>query len=145
MEYFYDSAEFLNRSKISEKEKEQLFFFVKDFIDVYLKIQNSDKSALEEEFVIRNYLLYKGLYYIYLYKKDISKYMYYIQKMIINYILSGNYRGVEFIKKIMILEGINSISNQQKVKIFQEKLLSICGEKFRKDYMDTMKPSLESI
>ena len=145
MEYFYDSAEFLNRSKISEKEKEQLFFFIKDFIDVYLKIQNSDKSALEEEFVIRNYLLYKGLYYIYLYKKDISIYIYYIQKMIINYIISGNYRGVEFIKKIMILEGINSISNQQKVKIFQEKLLSICGEKFRKDYMDTMKPSLESI
>jgi hypothetical protein len=138
MDYFYNSIEFSSRAKLSEKEKEMIFIFIYTIISIYKDIIDDKINHTNNTFINENYLLKLGIKY--LRDKNIQRStfvsnLYLIEKIGKNYILSGNYRGLDFIKKVIILDTIICINAQFSLKLLKERLLSICGEKFRKEYL----------
>jgi hypothetical protein len=138
MDYFYNSNEFYSRAKLSDKEKEMIFIFIYSITTIYKDIIEDKVNDTNIKFINENYLLKLGIKY--LRDKNIQKNtfvpnLYLIEKIGKNYILSGNYRGLDFIKKVIILDTIICIDAQFSQKILKERLLSICGEKFRKEYL----------
>jgi hypothetical protein len=138
MDYFYNSNEFSSRAKLSDKEKEIIFIFIYSIISIYKDIIEDKINHTNSTFINDNYLLKLGIKY--LKDKNIQKNafvsnLYLIEKIGKNYILSGNYRGLDFIKKVIILDTIICIDAQFSQKLLKEKLLSVCGEKFRKEYL----------
>ena len=138
MDYFYNSIEFSSRAKLSEKEKEMIIMFIYSIISINKDIIDDKVNHSNSTFINENYLLKLGIKY--LRDKNIQRNayvsnLYLIDKIGKNYILSGNYRGLEFIKKVIILDTIICIDAQFSQKLLKERLLSICGEKFRKEYL----------
>jgi hypothetical protein len=138
MDYFYNSNEFSSRAKLSDKEKEIIFNFIYSIISIYKDIIEDKINHTNSTFINENYLLKLGIKYLKdtnIQKNTFVSNLYLIEKIGKNYILSGNYRGLDFIKKNIILDTIICIDAQFSEKLLKEKLLSICGEKFRKEYL----------
>ena len=138
MDYFYNSNEFYSRAKLSDKEKETMFIFIYSMISIYKDILEDKVDHTNSTFINENYLLKLGIKYLKdknIQKNSVVPNLYLIEKIGKNYILSGNYRGLDFIKKVIILDTIICIDAQFSQKLLKERLLSICGEKFRKEYL----------
>lgn len=147
MDYFYNSSEFTSRAKLSEKEKESLILFIYHIISIYNEIIENKLDHTNNKFIQDNYLFKLAMKYLpdqSLQNNEYVSNLDLIYKIGKNYILSGNYRGLEFIKKIIIMDTIICIEGKKPIFILKEKLLSICGEKFRNEYLSrehTMKES----
>jgi hypothetical protein len=138
MDYFYNSSEFSSRAKLSDKEKDSLIVFIFSILSIYNDVIDNKVDHKKNKFINENYLLNLGVKYLNdrnLQKNEYISYLHLIDKIGKNYILSGNYRGLEFLKKIIILDTIICIEGKKSIFILKEKLLSICGEKFRKEYL----------
>ncbi len=138
MDFFYNSSEFSSRAKLSEKDKESLIIFIFEILSIYDDLIENKIDHLNNKFIRDNYLFRLGIKYLTdqsLQKNEYVSNLYLIHKIGKNYILSGNYRGIEFLKKVLILDTIIYIDMKKSRYILREKLLSICGEKFRNEYI----------
>ena len=139
MDYFYNSNEYLARAKIADRDFAKLFPFISSLISAYNSII-SDKNPDSIDLIQSTYIL--KLSFKYMNPKDSNlkiraedNLSFIFEKITKLYILSGNFRGIEFIKKNMYLEFILSYDNKLNNKIFKEKILSRLGEKFRLEYI----------
>lgn len=156
MDYFYNSEEFFNRAKLSERDIEKLYEYIFLLSGLYSKFLNAtaDKKNIDGKSISSEnsqpYHVFKGksdeiensyllkLAFKYLKMDDSNnsnENLYIIEKIGKLYILSGNYRGLEFIKKYMNLEYVIAFNKKMSTKFFREKLLSIIGEKLRTGYL----------
>ena len=149
MDYFYNSTELNSRSKLSDKEKLELNEYIFSILELYTKYIESRVDILISPIKNQSYLLKIGFNLlitdrIFENEKDSASQFYILNKIIKIYILSGNYRGLVFIKKVIIIEFFKGIEKQNSISILKEKILSLCGEKFRRDYLIFEKSMEES-
>ena len=149
MDYFYNSTELNNRSKLSDKEKLELNEYIFSILELYTQYIESRVDILISPIINQSYLLKIGFNLlitdrIFENEKDSASQFYILNKIIKIYILSGNYRGLVFIKKVIIIEFFKGIEKQNSISILKEKILSLCGEKFRRDYLIFEKSMEES-
>jgi hypothetical protein len=149
MDYFYNSTELNSRSKLSDKEKLELNEYIFSILELYTKYIESRVDILISPIINQSYLLKIGFNLlitdrIFENEKDSASQFYILNKIIKIYILSGNYRGLVFIKKVIIIEFFKGIEKQNSISILKEKILSLCGEKFRRDYLIFEKSMEES-
>lgn len=146
MDYFYNSQEFFNRSKISDKDIDRIYEYIFSLSELYLHLYRNQSLKNKIEFsstkdyyfkdIINSYLLKLAFKYLIIERLDEpNNNLYIIEKIGKLYILSGNYRGIDFLKKYMILELVIAYNKKLSVNIFKEKLLSIIGEKLRNGYL----------
>jgi hypothetical protein len=149
MDYFYNSTELNSRSKLSDKEKLELNEYIFSILELYTQYIESRVDILISPIINQSYLLKIGFNLlitdrIFENEKDSASQFYILNKIIKIYILSGNYRGLVFIKKVIIIEFFKGIEKQNSISILKEKILSLCGEKFRRDYLIFEKSMEES-
>ena len=149
MDYFYNSTELNSRSKLSDKEKLELNEYIFSILELYTKYIESRVDILISPVINQSYLLKIGFNLlitdrIFENEKDSASQFYILNKIIKIYILSGNYRGLVFIKKVIIIEFFKGIEKQNSISILKEKILSLYGEKFRRDYLIFEKSMEES-
>jgi hypothetical protein len=140
MDYFYNSLEFNNRSKLSEKEKIELNEFIFSILELYKQYSQKNFDILGSKIINQIYLLKIGLKILSNIQsfensnEKVSRF-YIIDKIIKFNILSGNYRSLDFLKKIIIMEFFIGIEKTSSIRILKEKIISICGENYRKNYL----------
>ena len=149
MDYFYNSIEFNSRSKLSEKEKIELNDHIYSILELYNKYLKNKEDILVSQIIDQSYLLKIGFNLlitnrIFVNDNDSALQFYILNKIFKFYVLSGNYRGLVFLKKIIIIEFFKGIEKENNLNIFKEKILSLCGEKFRRDYLIFEKSKEES-
>jgi hypothetical protein len=149
MDYFYNSTELNSRSKLSDKEKLELNEYIFSILELYTQYIESRVDILISPIINQSYLLKIGFNLlitdrIFENEIDSASQFYILNKIIKIYILSGNYRGLLFIKKVIIIEFFKGIEKQNSISILKEKILSLCGEKFRRDYLIFEKSMEES-
>ena len=149
MDYFYNSTELNSRSKLSDKEKLELNEYIFSILELYTQYIESRVDILISPIINQSYLLKIGFNLlitdrIFENEKDSASQFYILNKIIKIYILSGNYRGLVFIKKVIIIEFFKGIEKQNSISILKEKILSLYGEKFRRDYLIFEKSMEES-
>ncbi len=140
MDCFYNSLEFNNRSKLSDKEKIELNEFIFSILELYKQYSPKNFDNLRSKLINQIYLLKIGLKILsnnQTFEDPIDNVpQFYIINNIIKYnILSGNYRGLDFLKKIIIMEFFIGAEKKSSIRILKEKILSICGENYRKNYL----------
>lgn len=119
----------LNISRIidcSKEEKKECLDTVDKILTVSRKAHKKGLLALEEDTCISGSKFFK---------KGIELLLYGIEPLVLrkileNYILVGNYKGKELLKRILILEGILSIQMGDYPWVIREKLSSYFGEDY---------------
>jgi len=140
MDYFYNSTELNSRSKLSDKEKIELNDYIYSILELYTQYLEMKQDILNSQIISQSYLLKIGFKLlitnrIFINENESIPQFFILDKIIKFYVLSGNYRGLYFIKKVIIIEFFKGIEKQNSLNIFKEKILSLGGEKFRRDYL----------
>ncbi|MCB1143065.1 MAG: hypothetical protein KDK54_12535 [Leptospiraceae bacterium] len=132
MGFFYSADVLVERMRMTEKQSEKLDSTIEFILKIFNKIRHyglhsleSDYKNIEPEFVFR-----RKFVQIILQSADIES----GTKILEYYILTGNYQGYDLVYRLLYLEALSAIFQYESPIAIEEKLLSVCGEKFREEY-----------
>jgi hypothetical protein len=126
MVHFYNGTMVSERLRCKNREKDELIDLVLKIISYSLKIKKYGLDFIPEEIEkIEDTFLQLGLKMIYE-KVDVHT----LNLILSRHIISGNYYGKNFLEKMIIMEGMISIIENENSRVILELLLSLFGEEY---------------
>jgi hypothetical protein len=140
MEYGW---QFSQKSKCSDREKQQCMKLVADLVNLSVMARrNGLLSLIQIAEQKSSFLLSKGLQLV---VDGVNPQV--VRDVMENYILSGDYAGIDLLERCIILEGVSAIQQGFHPKVTKEFLLSFLGEDnyeiYQKEYEGGNRESLE--
>jgi hypothetical protein len=131
MDYFYNSEVLYGRINKSDLKNNEVILIISELLNTIEKYYNGEINKIYFENKKNLQSILKIILINYLNKNYQSSSAI---KIVQNYVLSGNYYGIELLASIMTIESILGISAKQDIFVIEERLLSHCSLNFRKEY-----------